>query len=119
MHPEAELDQVAAELNDRPRKRLRFRKPVEQIADLLRDGAPAAAQRRGGTTLTPTSGGPPSGGEEGAKACLLNPASAARKTLDTAASANVALSQEAVCVATTTRIRRSAYGRRRTFGPSC
>jgi IS30 family transposase len=35
VHPEAELDQVAAELNDRPRKRLRFRKPVEQIADLL------------------------------------------------------------------------------------
>ena len=35
MHPEAELDQVAAELNDRPRKRLRFRKPVEQIADPL------------------------------------------------------------------------------------
>jgi IS30 family transposase len=34
VHPEAELDQVAAELNDRPRKRLRFRKP-EQIADLL------------------------------------------------------------------------------------
>ena len=35
VHPEAELDQVAAELNDRPRKRLGFRKPVEQIADLL------------------------------------------------------------------------------------
>ena len=29
------LDYVAAELNDRPRKRLGFRKPVEQIADLL------------------------------------------------------------------------------------
>ena len=35
VHPEAELDQVAAELNDRPRKRLGFRKPVEEIADLL------------------------------------------------------------------------------------
>ena len=30
-----DLDWVAAELNDRPRKRLRFRKPVEEIADLL------------------------------------------------------------------------------------
>jgi IS30 family transposase len=35
VHPETELDQVAAELNDRPRKRLGFRKPVEEIADLL------------------------------------------------------------------------------------
>jgi IS30 family transposase len=35
VHPEAELDQIAAELNDRPRKRLGFRKPVEDIADLL------------------------------------------------------------------------------------
>ena len=35
VHEEAELDQVAAELNDRPRKRLRFRKPVEEITDLL------------------------------------------------------------------------------------
>ena len=33
-----DLDWVAAELNDRPRKRLRFRKPVEQIADLLLAG---------------------------------------------------------------------------------
>ena len=33
-----------------------------------------------------------------------------RKTLDTPASANVALSQEAVCVATTSRIRRTLYG---------
>jgi transposase, IS30 family len=31
----ADLDHIAAELNDRPRKRLRFRKPIEQIADLL------------------------------------------------------------------------------------
>ena len=30
-----DLDWVAAELNDRPRKRLGFRKPVEEIADLL------------------------------------------------------------------------------------
>ena len=34
-HGEATLDLVAAELNDRPRKRLGFRKPVEEIADLL------------------------------------------------------------------------------------
>jgi hypothetical protein len=36
VHLEAELDRVSAELNDRPRKRLGFRKPVEEIADLLR-----------------------------------------------------------------------------------
>jgi IS30 family transposase len=35
LHSAEDLDWVAAELNDRPRKRLRFRKPVEQIADLL------------------------------------------------------------------------------------
>jgi transposase, IS30 family len=35
IHSAEDLDWVAAELNDRPRKRLRFRKPVEQIADLL------------------------------------------------------------------------------------
>jgi transposase, IS30 family len=35
VHPETELDEVAADLNDRPRKRLRFRKPVEEIANLL------------------------------------------------------------------------------------
>src|SRR4029453_14897958 len=74
------------------------------------DGAPAAAQRRGGTTLTPTSGSPPSGGEEGAEAHLLTPASAAQETLHTPASATVALSQEAVCVATTSRIRRPLTG---------
>jgi transposase, IS30 family len=34
VHDEA-LDRVAAELNDRPRKRLRFCKPVEEITDLL------------------------------------------------------------------------------------
>jgi IS30 family transposase len=34
----ATLTWVAAELNDRPRKRLRFRKPVEEIADLLLAG---------------------------------------------------------------------------------
>src|SRR5215203_1501254 len=74
------------------------------------DGAPAAAQRRGGTTLTPTSGSPPSGAEKGAEPHLLNPASAAQETLHTPASATVALSQEAVCVATTSRIRRPASG---------
>jgi IS30 family transposase len=35
VHPEAELDRVAAELNDRPRRRLGFRKPVEEMADRL------------------------------------------------------------------------------------
>ncbi len=32
---EADLDAVADELNDRPRKRLGFYKPIEQIGDLL------------------------------------------------------------------------------------
>jgi IS30 family transposase len=31
---EAELDQVADELNDRPRKRLGYHKPSERIAEL-------------------------------------------------------------------------------------
>ncbi len=35
VHTEADLDRVADELNDRPRKRLGFYKPTEQIADLL------------------------------------------------------------------------------------
>ena len=35
VHSEAELDQVAAELNDRPRKRLRYRKPIEEIGHLF------------------------------------------------------------------------------------
>ena len=34
VHSEAELDQVAAELNDRPRKRLGYRKPIEEIGHL-------------------------------------------------------------------------------------
>src|SRR5215217_7384293 len=38
IHSAGDLDWVAAELNDRPRKRLRFRKPVEEIADLLLAG---------------------------------------------------------------------------------
>jgi IS30 family transposase len=37
-HDEAELDRVAAELNDRPRKRLGYHKPIEEIADLLLAG---------------------------------------------------------------------------------
>ena len=32
---EADLDTVADELNDRPRKRLGFYKPTEKITDLL------------------------------------------------------------------------------------
>jgi IS30 family transposase len=35
VHSEADLDWVAAELNDRPRKRLGYRKPDEQIGHLL------------------------------------------------------------------------------------
>ena len=35
VHSEADLDAVAAELNDRPRKRLQFRKPIEEIGPLL------------------------------------------------------------------------------------
>jgi IS30 family transposase len=35
IHSAQDLDWVAAELNDRPRKRLGFRKPIEEIADLL------------------------------------------------------------------------------------
>ena len=35
IHSAQDLDWIAAELNDRPRKRLGFRKPIEQIADLL------------------------------------------------------------------------------------
>jgi len=35
VHSEGDLDWVAAELNDRPRKRLGFRKPDEQIGELL------------------------------------------------------------------------------------
>ena len=34
MHSAADLDSVAADLNDRPRKRLAFRKPVEEIKPL-------------------------------------------------------------------------------------
>ena len=35
IHTAADLDAVAAQLNDRPRKRLRFAKPIEQIGPLL------------------------------------------------------------------------------------
>jgi len=35
VHTEADLDRVADELNDRPRKRLAFYKPTEKLADLL------------------------------------------------------------------------------------
>jgi transposase, IS30 family len=35
VHSAADLDWVAAELNDRPRKRLAFRKPIEQLGPLL------------------------------------------------------------------------------------
>ena len=35
VHSSEDLDWVAQELNDRPRKRLAFKKPIEQIGDLL------------------------------------------------------------------------------------
>ena len=35
VHSAADLDWVAAELNDRPRKRLAFEKPIEAIGKLL------------------------------------------------------------------------------------
>ena len=35
LHSGEDLDWVAAELNDRPRKRLGFKKPIEQIGPLL------------------------------------------------------------------------------------
>ena len=35
VHSAADLDWVAAELNHRPRKRLAFRKPIEEIGPLL------------------------------------------------------------------------------------
>jgi transposase, IS30 family len=34
-HSSQDLDWVAQELNDRPRKRLAFKKPIELIGDLL------------------------------------------------------------------------------------
>lgn len=35
VHSETDLDWIAAELNDRPRKRLGFQKPIELIENLL------------------------------------------------------------------------------------
>jgi transposase, IS30 family len=35
IHSAQDLDWIAAELNDRPRKRLGFKKPIEQIGSLL------------------------------------------------------------------------------------
>ncbi len=35
VHSSDDLDWVAQELNDRPRKRLAFKKPIELIGDLL------------------------------------------------------------------------------------
>jgi len=35
IHSASDLDWVAQELNDRPRKRLAFKKPIELIGDLL------------------------------------------------------------------------------------
>jgi hypothetical protein len=35
VHTVADLDAVAAELNDRPRKRLAFAKPIEELGPLL------------------------------------------------------------------------------------
>ena len=36
VHNAMDLDRVATELNDRPRKRLAFAKPIEEIGPLLR-----------------------------------------------------------------------------------
>jgi hypothetical protein len=35
VHAEADLDWVAAELNDRPRERLSYHKPIGEIRELL------------------------------------------------------------------------------------
>jgi IS30 family transposase len=35
VHTPDDLDRVAAEVNDRPRKRLGFKKPIEEIGPLL------------------------------------------------------------------------------------
>ena len=35
LHSQAELDRVAAELNGRPRETLKWRKPVEELDDLI------------------------------------------------------------------------------------
>jgi len=35
VHTEVHLDAVADELNDRPRQRLQFKKPIEMIGPLL------------------------------------------------------------------------------------
>jgi IS30 family transposase len=35
VHSSEDLDWVAAEINDRPRKRLAFKKPIEQVRQLL------------------------------------------------------------------------------------
>ena len=47
VHSEAELDQVAAELNDRPRKRYDYAKPNELISHLLQPGSPALPEPPG------------------------------------------------------------------------
>lgn len=51
MHTEAHLDAVADELNDRPRKRLQFEKPIDKIGpQLLRDRQKAAEPHAGERT---------------------------------------------------------------------
>jgi len=35
VHRAADLDWIAAELNDRPRKRLGYHKPIEEVGELL------------------------------------------------------------------------------------
>ena len=63
-----------------------------------------------GTLVERTTNYPPSGGQEGPEPQARNPAGAAQETPYTPASTTVALSQEAVCVATTGRIRRTSTG---------
>ena len=45
VHSSEDLDWVAQELNDRPRKRLAFKKPIELSGDLLLQLSPESAER--------------------------------------------------------------------------
>jgi transposase, IS30 family len=48
VYREAELDAVATELNDRPRKRLGYAKPIELITDLNHPGSDGGSVLSGG-----------------------------------------------------------------------
>jgi transposase InsO family protein len=53
VHSETDLDWVAAELNDRPRKRLAFEKPIEAIGKLLLQYPLETADRAAGGMQAP------------------------------------------------------------------